>query len=295
MTRNWPLIGAIAGGLLGLADYVLMRVGGVSVHLGDADITLQLMLVFGGTYALLGWALGRLVRARSTIAAQLAELEASRQRVVQAEKLAALGRVSAALAHEIRNPLGVMKSSAALIRDGVGEADQAPCDFIVEECDRLNALVTGLLAFARPEPLELGDVALVDVVASALRQAEEVASARSVAVEQSGVAGSVRGDSALLAQLVANLVVNAVQAAAGRVELRVDGGVVEVADDGPGVSNEQRETLFEPFVTGRAGGTGLGLATSARIAAAHGASLELMDGRGLGPGGRGACFRLELP
>ncbi len=306
-------LGALAGFLLGAFDYGLMAVTGVSMTMDGDDVSLAVMTLYAVSFAALGYALGRLADARAqarrdaeTIRASLAALEESQQRLVQAEKLAAVGRLAAAVAHEVRNPLGVIRSSASLAGDGLRGDDEdgrKALGFVVEECDRLNGMITSLLAFARPRPLDLRDVAMDDVVrrAQALGDVEAGRHGASLTVEAAGELPTVRGDADLLAQLVFGLIVNAAEAAGedGTVQVRVrprgETLAVEVADDGPGVPEADRDALFEPFFSTKEGGTGLGLATAARIAAAHRGRLELVDGAGAGAGGAGACFRLSLP
>jgi len=307
------LLGALAGFLLGAFDYGIMAVTGVAMTMDGNDVSLAVMSLYAASFAALGYALGRLADARAqarrdaaTIRGSLSALEESQQRLVQAEKRAAVGRLAAAVAHEVRNPLGVIRSSASLAADGLRPDDhdgRKALGFVVEECDRLNGMITSLLAFARPRPLDLRDVAIADVVrrARALGEVEAGRHGAALSVTSAQDLPAIRGDADLLAQLVFGLIVNAAEAAGGggRVEVRVkpDGGAlaVEVADDGPGVPDEAREALFEPFFSTKDGGTGLGLATAARIAAAHRGRLELVDGAGAGAGGRGACFRLSLP
>lgn len=219
------------------------------------------------------------------------------------ERLAGIGRLAAGVAHEVRNPLAVIRSSASLLLEGLDpEAEDAHTAgrFITEEVDRLDGFIGTLLDFSRPLAPERAVVELPPL----LRRVEILGSDQAArvgfefAVEP--VEGQVEGDEDQLAQALFTLVVNAGEAtgAGGRVQLRaaVNGEVAfEVADDGPGVSAESAARIFEPFFTTKARGTGLGLPMAARIAAAHGGALELRPRAGLGPEGRGACFRLRLP
>ena len=311
-SRPWPLLGVLAGAAVIAFDALLFTLIGVDVDLGGEDAFPLMMCVFGTGFIALGWALGALAvrreRARhdaQVIAAQLAALEVHQQKLVQAEKLAAIGRLAASVAHEVRNPLGVIKSSASLAEEAVPADDagaKTALRFVVEECDRLDAMITALLGFARPAPLHVGPVDVDALLDRAAHLAAEEASRRGLDFVRSDGAlpTELRGDPDLLCQVIFGLVVNAADAvgADGHIALRSAGGdafVVEVADDGPGVPADARDRLFEPFFSTKETGTGLGLATAARVIEAHGGALELIDGAGLGPNGAGACFRVTLP
>lgn len=311
LRRHWDWVGAVCGALLGLFDYGLFLLMGQEEFSPRPErFAMGLAVVFG----LMGFFVGRLALARQrsardaeTIQRQLGELEAAQRSLVQQEKLAAVGRLAAGVAHEVRNPLGVMRASASMVQESFDAGDERhrACQFICDESDRLNSLITTLLTFSRPTEPNWSRVSLDDVVERALRLAAEPLRERRVRVErESGGAGrapELRADPDLLAQVVLDLVLNAAEAVAdsGRVVLRtgeVDGRVsVEVADDGPGVAPENAAQLFEPFFTTKARGTGLGLAMARRIAETHTGTLELAAGRGAGADGAGACFRLSVP
>jgi two-component system sensor histidine kinase HydH len=205
----------------------------------------------------------------------------------------------------VRNPLGVIRASAAMVKESFEPRDDAhrACQFICEEIDRLNALITALLSFSRPTELRRHSVSLDAVVERALRLAGDDLKQRgiSVACESAPDVPALSADPDLVSQVIYDLLSNAGEAvgAGGRIAVRTarspSGVRVEVADSGAGVDPELADQLFEPFFTTKSTGTGLGLPMAERIARAHGGSLAFVPGRGLGPDGRGACFRLELP
>ncbi len=310
-SRRWDLWGAAAGAALGLVDLLTFRSLGVEMTWAGQDVSTLVVGVFALTFAALGFALGRLHHARQRerrdadlIARQLRALASSQQQAAQAEKMAAIGRLAAGVAHEVRNPLGVIRASASLLQedfDPHGDPWRAS-QFIVEEIDRLDAMITALLKFARPERLDLQRVNLADPLDRALALARPQAQARGIALTGSLTAlPALSADPDLLCQLVYGLTLNAVEILdpGGAIEVRAlaadDALEVEVADSGPGVPPEDAEAIFEPFFTTRPGGTGLGLAIAAQIAHAHGGELRALQGRGLGPGGAGACLNLRLP
>ncbi len=149
--RPWQWIGAMAGAAGGLCDAALVLVLGVEMRIGGVDATTGVLGFVGVTYAGLGYVMGRLFQERSRvhrdaeiIASQLRELERTQRELVRQEKLAAVGRVAAGVAHEVRNPLGVIRASAAMVQESFepGEDPYRACEFICEETLRLNSLIT---------------------------------------------------------------------------------------------------------------------------------------------------------
>lgn len=310
--RAWPWIGAAAGVLAGVADMGLIRQFGVEMQVGEVDASAGVLAFLAANYAVLGYAIGSSLQGRArarrdaeTIERQLRDLERAQRELVQQEKLAAIGRLAAGVAHEVRNPLGVIRASAAMVQEGFGQSDDAwrACEFICQEIDRLNALIAALLSFSRPAELRRQMVSIEKPIERALRLASDALCQRRIRIdrEASPDVPDLRADPDLVSQVIYDLVSNASDAVGegGRIAVRTahaEGRVrVEVADSGAGVAPEVASQLFEPFFTTKATGTGLGLAMAERIAHAHGGTLASVPGRGLGPGGRGACFRLELP
>ncbi|MEI7892170.1 MAG: HAMP domain-containing sensor histidine kinase [Myxococcales bacterium] len=213
--------------------------------------------------------------------------------------LAALGEIAAEIAHELRNVLQVARTSVYLIRRDLARG--APVEDSLARLDRsvanAQAVVDDVLALAQAQALAKESVRLVETLRAACEDFD-------VHLDDIGIAPDleVRAARGLLVRLFRSLLDNAVQTApAGPPKITArawheDGKVVvEVADNGPGIAASLAPRIFEPLMTGRPGGTGLGLALAARIARAHGGSLTLVDG----PGGEStnvpAVFRLALP
>lgn len=296
--RWWGLVAGIA---VSLFDVWFLRAVGVRFDAGGRDVTWFIALWFGITFATLGWLLGTVIETRRREKAQAEVLVATRQRLAHVERLAALGELSAAIAHEVRNPLAVVRAAAQQIRETVpadaAEAQRA-AGFVIEEVDRLSGVTSALLAAARPLPLEQRAVGVRGLVDRAFSLAERALDAAPVRLRREAPDGlpPVRVDPDLVCQVLLGLLVNAAQAAPPGGEIclaaRSRDGAVELAvsDSGPGVPAELRERIFEPFFTTRPQGTGLGLAVARRIVEAHGGRIAV----GEAPGG-GAAFTVRLP
>ncbi len=305
---RWPWWGAAAGLLTGLGDALALAWLGVGFGVNGRDATLLVGAYFGLSFALLGFLLGAVVegrrrdqRAARVIREQMEAINAARARLAQSEKLAALGQLAAAIAHEVRNPLAVIRSAAQDLGEAIPAADAAArraSTFITAEIDRLNSVVNSLLAFARPLQMQPGPVAVHDLFERALLLARDEMAAKQVRVQRDEPPDlpPVTADADLISQVLLGLLANATEAvpAGGEVALQaraVDGAVeIDVADSGPGIPAELRERIFEPFFTTRPRGTGLGLAIARQIVEAHVGRIEVGDR----PGG-GACFTLRLP
>jgi signal transduction histidine kinase len=228
-----------------------------------------------------------------------ADLAHAQEQLIHQERLAALGQLAAVIAHEVRNPLGVIFNSLGALRRLVHPQGDAKMllDIVGEEADRLNRIVGDLLDFARPatprlraEPL---DRVLDDAAQAAIAEAGgRVELVRDVPPDLPPVPMDAR----LVRQAALNVMSNAVQAmgAGGTLTVRAraeDGAVrVEIADTGSGIPEEVRHRIFEPFFTTRATGTGLGLAVVKRILDDHRGTIEVESVEGAG-----TRFTVRLP
>jgi signal transduction histidine kinase len=242
----------------------------------------------------------------------LTRVEQLEERERLRDRLAALGEMAAAIAHEVKNPLAGIEVMAGILRRQMsGSPDvQAVLNDIINEAKMANAIVQDVLEFVRPIRLQVERVALPAVVHDAVTMAEShVARGNTaVSVHLSPDLPPIQGDDHQLRQLFTNLLTNAFEAlnGSGRVEIRgslteEDHGtaaeprptqmvVVEVADNGPGVSRDILEKVFSPFFTTKAQGSGLGLAIVRKIVDAHDGRIDLSTRQG-----GGACFRITLP
>ena len=240
----------------------------------------------------------RFVRSARALDESLDALRRTREALVRRERLAALGEMSAMVAHEVRNPLAVMFNALATVRRGPLEEQQSMLLGVIdEEAHRLDRLVTALLDYARPRtaahrPTDLAS--LVNSAADAARKAQEDP-CPALRVELGDELREVPLDAERVRRALLNLIDNALRAPGCRaVQVRAvtegDTLLLEVRDDGEGVPEPLRDKVFAPFFTTRAAGTGLGLAIVQNVAAAHGGTVTC----GETPGG-GATFSLRLP
>jgi signal transduction histidine kinase len=213
--------------------------------------------------------------------------------VVSNERLAALGELSAVIAHEVRNPLAVIFNSLGTLRKLPAPSGDAKIllDIVGEEADRLNRIVRDLLDFVRPYTCHPREAILADLVHSAVAGARRSISAAAVTIDTDLVPPSseVIVDPTMVQQALINLIVNAIQAtpAGGTVRVRtsfVDGASAEegrreirfeVSDEGAGIDPADAARIFQPFFTTKPTGTGLGLAVVRRIADAVGGRVDV--------------------
>lgn len=229
----------------------------------------------------------------------LTALRAMEDQVRRSERLADLGRVAAGLAHELRNPLASMAGSVELLSgsEGLRREDQRLMAIVMKEAARLEQLVARFLDYSRPVPPRLvaHDLALVAAEVAKVFSGDPTAARVRVALALEPA--TVACDPDQLRQVLWNLLLNAAQAVEGDGTVRLrcapdpaGGALLEVQDDGPGISPADRPRLFTPFFTTKAGGTGLGLATVHRIVEAHGGRVEVGE---VAP--HGARFTIHLP
>jgi signal transduction histidine kinase len=219
--------------------------------------------------------------------------------VRRSDRLAALGQLSAGLAHELRNPLGTIKASAELLQRNVSaesEVAREMAGFIASEVDRTNSLVTRFLQFARPLELRRDNADLAQTLDRAVSQVEREAKGVAIYKNYAPEIAPFPFDAELMERVFYNLILNAVQATAGggavTVKTRAAAGAVEIAviDRGVGIDPQQRDSIFNPFFTTKPEGVGLGLAIVSKIVDEHGGKITVESEQG-----KGSVFHVLLP
>ena len=238
----------------------------------------------------------------------LTRVEQLEERERLRDRLAAVGEMAAAIAHEVKNPLAGIEVMAGLLRRKAPDAPEAQSVLtdIINEAKMANAIVQEVLEFVRPIRLQVEHTGVAEAVQAAVQLADTKAQRGGIHVEVNVPQGLplIQGDQHQLTQLFTNLLMNAYEAMNGEGRVRfaaraihVDDGldgrdavVVEVADEGPGMPPDVADRVFNPFFTTKAQGSGLGLAIVRKIVDAHDGSIDLETAPG-----RGTVIRVTLP
>jgi signal transduction histidine kinase len=230
------------------------------------------------------------------------DLRRAERELVDAAKFAFVGQLAGGVAHEVRTPLGVLRSSAQLLERSLEPKDEDARELLRllrEEVDRIERVVSGLLELGRPRELRLEPSPLGPIVHRAADFVEAQAREKGVSIRRPPVGADPDAlcDPELVYQVALNLLVNAVQILSPGHSVEVDllpprdgWAGFEVRDDGPGMSEEVRAHIFEPFFTRRHGGAGLGLTFVQRVVHEHRGRVSVESTRGVG-----TVFRIELP
>jgi signal transduction histidine kinase len=263
--------------------------------------------VIGYTLALVRDDSGHVIGA-SMFFKDLTRVEQLEERERLRDRLAAVGEMAAAIAHEVKNPLAGIEVMAGLLRRKISDAPdaQAVLTDIIGEAKMANAIVQEVLEFVRPIRLQVDHTAVAEAVQAAVQLADTKARRGDIQVDVNVPEGLplIHGDRHQLAQLFTNLLMNAYEAMNGRGRVtfaaravHIDDGmdgreavVVELADEGPGMAQDVADRVFNPFFTTKPQGSGLGLAIVRKIVDAHDGSIDLETAPG-----RGTVIRVTLP
>ncbi len=274
---------------------------------------LQIMGVHAAFYAIVGFLVYQQAKAKrdqiertEEAAGRLAqtnrELRETQASLRRSERLAALGQLTAGLAHELRNPLGTIKASAEMLMKPATrnrpEVRDEMADYILSEVNRMNGLVSRFLDFARPLRIHPSETDLNVVLRDVAREQTELAKSRRVRLSVREPRGDTvfAFDRDLLRVALSNLVQNAIQASATdqEVELRAETDAnkvtIFVSDRGEGIAPQDLESVFNPFFTTKPQGVGLGLALVTKIVDEHGGRIDVQSELG-----KGTTFEVVLP
>jgi signal transduction histidine kinase len=226
-------------------------------------------------------------------------LDRVNREMIKQKSLAEVGKFSMMIAHEVKNPLSIIKSSMDILKKDMGLTSQnTMVAYIEDEIRRLNRLIEDFLSFARPMRPTFCTVDLNDVVRSLLERFEMLTNESDVTIQAEISNDPVRvfGDSDLIARGLGNILKNACEAVGDKGEVSVvtqinDGyWIIEISDSGEGIAPDNIQKVFEPFFTSRASGTGLGLAFTRQVVEVHGGSITARNAET-----GGAVFRVEIP
>ncbi len=254
-------------------------------------------LMFGIVGVLVWLLLGDLRRKEIRLATNVLELEQAREQLLREEKLAAMGRLSSAIAHEIRNPVAMIASSIATAKQLAGAEREEMFAIASDEANRLSQLTSEFLDYASTRPPKLAETSVAEMVAYVADASRAHASRKGIHFEVNVPANlSVLADEGQLHQALMNVLLNAVDAspAGGTITLGSHDGnrkvCIDVENTGQPIPEAVLARIFEPFFTTKARGTGLGLAIARNIARAQGGDLVLSVN-----GSDRVCFSLILP
>jgi two-component system, NtrC family, sensor histidine kinase HydH len=246
------------------------------------------------------WLVKHLQENEGRLARNIEELNRTRLRLLEEEKLAAVGRLSNAIAHEIRNPVAMISSSLSMATSNglSGPERQEMFEIAAKEATRLEKLTGEFLAYARPQPINKAMSSASDTLLYVASACKAFASEKEVSLEVEVAPDlNVSMDATKVQQALLNLVKNAIEASPPHHSVTLHGLVsndrtiwFEAHNAGPAISPDVLKQIFEPFFTTKQGGAGLGLAIARNIARAHGGDLFLR----VNEPGR-VCFTLELP
>lgn len=308
------LVGLIAAVVLACGTYLSFM---LYLPRGTPIADWPVLILFEATFPIAGFLTYELLEAnraatrKAQIAAeQLAEanrsLQEAQAQVRRTERLAALGQLSAGLAHEIRNPLSTIKASAEMLAKNVDAGSPVAHEmagFISSEVDRTNSLVTRFLDFARPLALRLEKSEITEVIDEAVAEVEKHTPPLDVSIYKnfSPDIPPFLMDRQLIERVLYNLLLNAAQASPphGSVTVKTrqladaaEGDTVEISviDRGSGIAPKDRESIFNPFFTTKSSGVGLGLAIVSKIVDEHGGQITVES-----EPGAGSVFRVFLP
>ncbi|MCX6620929.1 MAG: ATP-binding protein, partial [Acidobacteria bacterium] len=241
-----------------------------------------------------------LERTTAQLNAVYQELQQNFERMKRSERLYAIGQLSAGLAHEVRNPLASIGGAAAILKKKP-KSEERRLEFleiIEKECLRLNRLLTNFLEFARPRAPQYQLAEVGPILESVAGLAAHSVGSQPIQLRTNAAPDvpAITCDPEQIKQVLLNLTINSVQAMpeGGEIVLstRMDGVrvVIEVKDQGPGISPENLDRIFDPFFTTKDNGTGLGLSVAHQIVSQHGGILNAKNNSG-----RGVTFSLLLP
>jgi two-component system, NtrC family, sensor kinase len=239
--------------------------------------------------------------------AMLYQLQKERnRRMYRADRLATLGELAAGAAHEIRNPLTSIRSSIQFLKRKLNDADDVEmANDLISEVDRINGIIEGMLSFAKPQPLKKENIRLKAILFQTTQLVSNIARKKEIAMDlhYNTSREEIFADPSQLKQLFLNIIMNSIQAihrCPGKIEIIVTYSesknkyipeyMIEVTDNGDGISTDHIDKIFDPFFTTKNEGTGLGLSISYGIINQHSGDIEFFS-----EPGKGTTVKIKIP
>ncbi|MGD9200294.1 MAG: ATP-binding protein [Chitinispirillia bacterium] len=287
--------GLLIGFLIGIFDFLLSYSMGVRIELEGNDIQFWVTFYFTISFACFTWIIGALIENRHRLIKVQEEL-------IESETLATVGRLAAGVAHEVRNPLTTIRSSVNFVLEDLEKKSESyrACQFVIEEVDRLNVYIKRLLNFSKPLAPIRQSITAEYLVSESLKLVEHPKEVE-IKISKPSTPIKVLADTNLLIPVMVGLVKNAVEAVSGdgsiivKIYRKKQELVIDIIDSGPGLPEEVKQKLFEPFVTTKADGTGLGIAMARKVIQSHNGSLSFYEKSSDFVDGKGTCARITFP
>lgn len=311
-------IGAALGLTIATFDTFGAAALGVTFRIADHDALIPVWLYLTLNLGALGYTIGWLIESRRTERAQAQALADAHARLARNATLAALGQLAGTIAHEVRNPLAVIRSTVQTAREDLADAtdainatDALPSDAItpaldlaLSEIDRLDRVIDALLDLARPPGPTLAPINIPALFDRITTLATHLLAGRDLTLTTHAIEAKLSADPDLICQALLELITNAAHATPPGGTLTLTATLapdatayatppalhLTLTDTGPGIPPAIRARIFDPFFTTRPGGTGLGLAVVHHITRAHGGHITLTD-----PPTGGAAITLSIP
>ena len=296
--RQESKVGQISGRVLGVVEIVQdLSEDYKTIFKIQILVIITCTVLMGALFVVLVFVVKR---GESIIQRRAMERLRLKERLARAEKLSSLGEMAAGISHEIRNPLGIIRSSAELLKKKAAKVDPTNTipDIIVEESSRLNSIITDFINYAKPRSPNIAPCRVEEVIEKNITFLEAQMNKQGYIIEKryQNSLPQIMADSNMLYQSFLNILINAMQAMpnGGRILVELSSNdhllTVHFDDEGKGIPPENLEKIWDPFFTTKDMGTGLGLGIVKNIIESHGGSIQIVN-RPV----RGARVTIELP
>ncbi len=296
--RQESKVGQISGRVLGVVEIVQdLSEDYKTIFKIQILVIITCTILMGALFVVLVFVVKR---GESIIQRRAMERLRLKERLARAEKLSSLGEMAAGISHEIRNPLGIIRSSAELLKKKAAKVDPTNTipDIIVEESSRLNSIITDFINYAKPRSPNIAPCRVEEVIEKNITFLEAQINKQGYIIEKryQNSLPQIMADSNMLYQSFLNILINAMQAMpnGGRILVELSSNdhllTVHFDDEGKGIPPENLEKIWDPFFTTKDMGTGLGLGIVKNIIESHGGSIQIVN-RPV----RGARVTIELP